>query len=136
MYLAKIFISGFRNLNDFTICLHPGCNVILGENNIGKTNLLDAIRLALTTTYGSEGIRLLPDDIGRQNATNTIAVSLWFEQLSQDEEAEFLDLLNFHPPMTTASIHYTATYDQQTERWSTNRWGGDRPQGDGGIPYV
>jgi len=54
MYLSKISIVGFRNLNGFTIDLRPGLNVILGANNIGKTNLLDALRLALTTAYGAD----------------------------------------------------------------------------------
>jgi putative ATP-dependent endonuclease of OLD family len=134
MHLAKISVNGFRNLNGFTITLRPGLNVILGENNIGKTNLLDAVRLALTTVYGGDGIRLLPDDIARPQRTNTIEVSLWFEGLTDEEQAEFVDLLNFNPPNTTASIHYTAAYSPATDRWSTRRWGGDRPNTDGGIP--
>jgi putative ATP-dependent endonuclease of OLD family len=134
MHLATIHVKNFRNLRDFTLKLRPGLTVILGENNIGKTNLLDAVRLALTTTYGGDSIRLSPEDLTRPGATNTIEVSLWFEQLTDDEQAEFLDLLNFQPPNTTASLHYKATYNAATERWSVHRWGGDRPNSDSGIP--
>jgi putative ATP-dependent endonuclease of the OLD family len=134
MHLAKIAIKGFRNLKDFSIMLRPGLNVLLGENNIGKTNLLDAICLALTTTYGAERFRLSPSDLSRPGATTTIEISLWFEQLSDEEQAEFIDLLNYNPPNITASLHYTATYNAELDRWTTNRWGGDRPNTDGGIP--
>jgi putative ATP-dependent endonuclease of OLD family len=134
MYLAQISVKGFRNLNGFTIDLRPGLNVLLGENNIGKTNLLDALRLALTTAYGGDTIRLTPEDLTRPRGINTIAVSLVFRDLTQDEQAEFLDLLNFTPPLITASLHYTATYDAATDRWSRRIWGGDRPNTDGGVP--
>jgi putative ATP-dependent endonuclease of OLD family len=134
MYLAKITVNGFRNLDDFSVTLRPGLNVILGENNIGKTNLLDAVRLALSTSYGSDGVRLSPSDIARPRRTNTIKVSLWFHDLTEADKAEFLDLLNFTPPSVTASLHVTATYTPATDRWSTRRWGGDRPNTDSGVP--
>ena len=146
MHLAKISIKGFRNLDGFTINLHPGLNVILGENNIGKTNLLDAIRLVLTTPYGNDGIRLSTDDLTRQKTedadnaaaereqSNTIEINLWFEQLSDEEQAEFLDLLNYTPPDITATVHYKAIYNPATDRWTTHRWGGNRPNADSSIP--
>jgi putative ATP-dependent endonuclease of OLD family len=134
MHLATVTVKNFRNLHDFTLKLRPGLNVILGENNIGKTNLLDALRLALTTAYTSDGIRLTADDLSRPSTSNTISISLTFEGLKAKDEAEFLDLLNYHPPTSTASLHFTATYNPATERWTTRRWGGDHPDTDSGIP--
>lgn len=49
MYLAKADINNFRNLQDFSITFRPGLNVIVGENNTGKTNVLDALRLVLSS---------------------------------------------------------------------------------------
>jgi putative ATP-dependent endonuclease of OLD family len=134
MHLATVTVKNFRNLRDFTLQLRPGLNVILGENNIGKTNLLDALRLALTTAYGNDSIRLSTDDLTRSGTENTIHVSLWFDGLTNDDQAEFLDLLNYQPPNSTASLHFTATYNPTTERWSTRRWGGDHTDTDSGIP--
>jgi putative ATP-dependent endonuclease of OLD family len=48
MYVAKADINNFRNLQDFSITFQPGLNVIVGENNTGKTNVLDALRLVLS----------------------------------------------------------------------------------------
>lgn len=51
MYLSNIKIKNFRTFNDIGIDLDlkEGLNLIVGENNSGKTALLDAIRLILGT---------------------------------------------------------------------------------------
>lgn len=134
MHLATVHVKNFRNLRDFTMPLRPGLNVLLGENNIGKTNLLDALRLALTTTYSNESVRLSTDDLTRPGTENTIHVSLRFEGLTTEDQAEFLDLLNYQPPNSTASLHFTASYNATTERWTTRRWGGEHTDTDSGIP--
>lgn len=38
---AYYSIKGFRSLQDFSICLRPGLNVLLGTNGSGKTNFID-----------------------------------------------------------------------------------------------
>ena len=52
MYLWKIDIENFRSLNEASLEFRPGLNVILGENNVGKSALIDAIRLVLGTNLG------------------------------------------------------------------------------------
>lgn len=54
--------------------------------------------------------------------------------MSHDEQAEFIDLLNNNPPVIEASPHFRATWNPQLERWSTRRWGGNRPGADAGVP--
>jgi putative ATP-dependent endonuclease of OLD family len=44
MYISKLKIQNYRNFKDFEIKLKP-LTLIIGENNIGKSNLLDAIGL-------------------------------------------------------------------------------------------
>jgi len=44
MYISKLKIENYRNFKDFYIELKP-LTLIIGENNVGKTNLLDAIGL-------------------------------------------------------------------------------------------
>lgn len=45
MYIAKLAITNFRCFRQTTVDFQPGINVILGENNAGKTALLRALRL-------------------------------------------------------------------------------------------
>ena len=47
MYISKVDIKNYRNFKDFSIELKPFVTVI-GENNIGKSNLLEAMFLVLS----------------------------------------------------------------------------------------
>lgn len=49
MYLENVNIDGFRLFTDFNLELNRGMNIIVGENDSGKTALLDAIRYTLGT---------------------------------------------------------------------------------------
>ncbi|TDE52723.1 ATP-dependent nuclease [Flavobacterium sp. GT3P67] len=44
MYISKLVIKNYRTFKDFAISLKP-LTLIIGENNIGKSNLLDSIGL-------------------------------------------------------------------------------------------
>ena len=47
MNIKNIKIQNFRNFKDFSIDFSEGFQTIIGENNIGKSNLYWAIRLVL-----------------------------------------------------------------------------------------
>ena len=50
MYISKVVIKNYRNYEEFSIELKPFVTVI-GENNIGKSNLLEAISLVLSHDF-------------------------------------------------------------------------------------
>lgn len=56
MYIAKLAITNLRCFRQTTVEFQPGINVILGENNAGKTALLCALRLVFDRSS-----RLRPD---------------------------------------------------------------------------
>ena len=45
MYLGGLVISRFRSCDNVTVSLRPDLTVLVGENNGGKSNVVDAIRL-------------------------------------------------------------------------------------------
>jgi putative ATP-dependent endonuclease of OLD family len=47
MFLAEIRIHDFRCFADLTVQFRPGVNVLLGENNAGKTTVIKAFGLLL-----------------------------------------------------------------------------------------
>lgn len=48
MYLAKLNIAGYKNFKDqFQITFCKGLSVLVGENGVGKSAIVDAIRLLL-----------------------------------------------------------------------------------------
>jgi recF protein len=52
MYLKKVTISNFKNIQEAEVNFSPKINFITGMNGVGKTNLLDAIYyLSMTKSY-------------------------------------------------------------------------------------
>ena len=58
MFVSKLSVENYRSLNIFSIVLKPK-TLIIGENNIGKTNLLSALALLLNNEIGGYRRRLL-----------------------------------------------------------------------------
>ncbi len=142
MYLHKVQIQNFRCLRDFSMTLGAGLNVIVGENNSGKTAFLDAIRAALGPAAATgDSIRLVPEDRHRTPDGNyveaPISITLIFSGLSPDEQGQFIDILNYdpaNPATSTAQINFRWTWNAKTERYSVNRWGGAASHSDSGVP--
>jgi len=63
MYISRIFIKNFRNFSHLDVALEPGVTCVLGENNLGKTNLFHAIRLAIDVNLSSQYRQLMEYDI-------------------------------------------------------------------------
>lgn len=51
MHLSRLALSGFRNL-DCEVSFCPGFAMLTGENNAGKTNVIDALRILLAAEAG------------------------------------------------------------------------------------
>lgn len=48
MYIEKLTIKKFRSINHLDIIFNKGVNIIIGENNSGKTAVIDALRICLS----------------------------------------------------------------------------------------
>ena len=60
-YISRVQIKNFRNFLDVDVYLDHK-QVIIGENNVGKTNFLRAIQLILDKSYSDTDRELLPED--------------------------------------------------------------------------
>lgn len=47
MYIRKLEINKFRSINTLSLDFNKGLNILIGENNVGKTAIIDALRLCL-----------------------------------------------------------------------------------------
>lgn len=100
MYLSKIEIENFRIFGSrdekkhLELSLNPGLNLIVGENDSGKTALVDAIRQLLgTTSY--EWLRITEDDFHAEgiNRASELTISCEFRDLDAEEGAALLEWL-------------------------------------------
>ena len=52
MYLSRLNLSNFKNYREIDVKFSPRINCFVGDNGVGKTNILDAIHyLSLTKSY-------------------------------------------------------------------------------------
>lgn len=58
--LKKVAIRNYRLFRDFTLAFRPGMNILVGDNDTGKSTVLEAVNLALTGRVQS---RMLERDL-------------------------------------------------------------------------
>ncbi|MFI0777296.1 ATP-dependent nuclease [Streptomyces sp. NPDC021212] len=63
LYLGRIRAKGFKSLLDTDVPLRPGVTVIVGENNAGKSNFIDALRLLTDPLDGRRNRWWEPEDV-------------------------------------------------------------------------
>ncbi|MCW8469372.1 AAA family ATPase [Fluoribacter gormanii] len=128
MYLSKLNISNFRKLKSLSLEFQKGLNVIVGANNIGKSAVVDALRVLLTG-YDGSFLRLDVDDIYKDNDSieqaSEIRFHYIFDDLSHEDEADFLAAL-VHKSDNIFEAHFNVVYsfDGVSPRLRTKRWCG------------
>lgn len=111
MYLKRIRARNFRAFGDGTNApeldweLNPGLNILVGENDAGKTGIVDAIRqVLLTTSY--ESVRLSEQDFHVYGTTRaqSLFVEATLKGLSKEQEAAVLEWLTLEDDGTCSLI--------------------------------
>jgi len=102
MYLHNIKLWNFRKFGsngeidldkpDLNLNLTKGINVIIGENDSGKTAIIDAVKLVLKT-HSYEYIRVKDSDF--YNEQSRFRIELTFEDLMPDEAKNFTEWLGW-----------------------------------------
>lgn len=57
MHISKVKIQGFKCFNNFELPLNEGLNIIVGDNEAGKSTVLEAINLTLTGLYNGRYLK-------------------------------------------------------------------------------
>jgi predicted ATP-dependent endonuclease of OLD family len=70
--LEKIVLKNYKNFVNTTIAFNEGRNIFVGENGVGKSSLLQAIRLVLSGSYSQI------DTLGLESLFNVKVVSNFF----------------------------------------------------------
>lgn len=125
MHLSEIFIENFRGFgaekdgHHLRLELSPGLNVLVGENDSGKSTIVDAIRLVLTTRT-QEGQRLTEEDfhVRGQTRAGSLTIRCIFRDLSKGEISRFLEWLSLEEDAPCLIITFQASRrDPAIERW-------------------
>lgn len=92
MYLHSLQVNNFRKLQSFDLVFNKGLNLLVGENDSGKSSIIDAIKL-VTGTQSNDWYRLVKDDFFTDGTSRAheIKIVCTFKGLSPDEAATFLE---------------------------------------------
>lgn len=86
MLITKVVLKGFRNFADATINLERN-TLIIGANNVGKTNLVYALRLLLDKSLSDAEIEPMESDFHISVAgkiSDSLSVTVYFSEITED----------------------------------------------------
>ena len=83
MKIDKIHIKGFRNFEDEEITFQAK-TLIIGANDVGKTNLLYAIRLLFDKSLNEHDLELTESDYNAYSKANEIEITVTICDISED----------------------------------------------------
>lgn len=90
MYLKNIKLNSFRSFDQGEIELQKDLTVFVGENNGGKSNAIDAVRLLTTPLGGRREIYCESTDVRFQSATSYFDLEVSFAELSTGQRGRFI----------------------------------------------
>ena len=83
MHLDHIYIKGFRNFKEVTVNFNKH-SLIIGANDVGKTNLIYAMRLLLDRGLSDYDFELSDSDFYAYEETNEIIIRIYFTDVKDD----------------------------------------------------
>jgi len=133
MFLKRLTIKNFRCIKNATIDFNEGVNILIGENNSGKTAILDALRICLC--YGKQRrdiyISLNDFHVDKNNPASEsgdIEFNLYFEIQQDVETGIYLDFLSVRDDgyqELKLNFRYFIEERNGNKRVKYRVWGGD-----------
>ena len=119
MYIEQLTIKNFRGIEKSSISFNKSINILIGSNNIGKSAIIDSLRLIFS--YGSSqkrDIYISESDFHISSSTgvsNTIEFHVRFKIEVPLEAGMFYDLLTIDPTTKDQSLnlHFRYTLESQ-----------------------
>lgn len=113
MYIDTIKLKNFRSFDHEQVFLKKDLTVLLGENNGGKSNIIDAIRLLTVPQGGRREIFCEETDVRFESNRNFFEVTGTFRELSPPQQGRLLSA-TIDDSLETAQ--FGVTYDMQGKR--------------------
>ena len=125
MRLRKLQIQNFRKIEKLTLDFPKGLSVVVGENNAGKTAIIDAIRLMLFSGRDGDALRLTEDDFRKGIDYAPIEITCTFTDLQEDDEVHFIEcLVDVGGGKFEVQLNARAEFNTKTRRANVKTWGG------------
>lgn len=83
MRLKTLYVKGFRNFKEVTVNLNEH-SLIIGANDVGKTNLIYALRILLDRSFSDYDYELAESDFFAYEDTHEIIIRAFFEDITEE----------------------------------------------------
>lgn len=123
MFLNELKIKNFRLIKDTTFNFSPGINILIGENNAGKTTVLDVLRICLGYKE-QNALRVVKEDFKVDNEFKDIEFDLSFKATEDKEKAYFIELYDAQKDTLDLHFRFHLHKTQNFDRIYTTVWGG------------
>ena len=119
MIVSELKLYNFRKFHaengepGLSVCFHKGLNALIGENDSGKSAVIDAIKLVLLT-QSNEHVRVEEEDFytEEEQSVKEFWIDLTLSDISENEAKNFVEILEFKKERNNAAfyihLHYHA----------------------------
>jgi|SRR5579871_101469 len=130
MRLRELTIKNFRKHDELTVAFPKGLSVIVGENNTGKTAIIDALRLMLIPGRDLDALRITEDDFRSGTDGTPIEISCTFTDTSDKDEAHCQEcLVDVGGGKFEIRLNARVEFNKETRRPNIKMWGGETEGG-------
>lgn len=107
LYVKELYIEGFKKFSEpVRISLKQGMNVLVGNNDFGKSTILEALHLVLTGTFRGRSL----NQALTQDLFNIDAVGRYFDMLRSGHVVES-PCIRIEATFDGADAHELAKYE-------------------------
>ena len=130
MIISELKVYNFRQFQSvdgapgLKITFHKGLNALIGENDSGKTAVIDALKLVLLT-QSNEYIRPLDEDFYKPivgEACSEFKIDCTISEFTQNEAKNFIEYLSFNKAENEIYIRlsFTIAHGKKITRFIRN----------------
>ncbi len=83
MHIEKVYLEHFRNFKKATVNFNQK-SLIIGPNDVGKTNLVHALRLLLDKSLSAIDLEPSDTDFNVESKSNEIKILIFFKDVTED----------------------------------------------------
>ncbi|HLJ89956.1 MAG TPA: AAA family ATPase [Candidatus Angelobacter sp.] len=113
MFLETLRLNNFRSFEDERICFSKDLTILGGENNGGKSNAIDALRLVTMPLSGRREIYCEPTDIRLGSSEPRFELDATFADLSVPQQGRLISAVTDH---TLQKAVFGLSYDESNKR--------------------
>ena len=130
MWIRELHIRNFRKISEAMISFPPGLAILVGENNSGKTAIIDALRFILYPSRDFDALRINEDDFRSGTDYAPIEISCRFTGLAEEDEVHFQEcLVDIGDGKFEMQVNARVEFNQTTNRSNVKMWGGETEGG-------